>query len=341
MSSRFKKIIYYLSTAVVSGCVLIVFVIHPGINDNKPSMFADTIYGKASKPFVYRTLLPTTVRVLSAPVPQRLKNSIANKIEENVSLRKLFLKLKWEKEYAVEYSIAMLLMFLSLWGFSIAVKNLFSLFFKTNEWFAGSVSIIALAGLPPMFEYTSFVYDFPLLLLYTLGLIFLYKQDWKSFLIIFLIGCINKETTILLALIFYIYYKSKLIKDMFNKLLAAQIGIFVVVKAFLFTVFVNNRGTFIEFHLVDHNLRLLTGYDLTIVASLLGLILLVFYKWNEKPNFLKTTLWAFIPLVVLTLFLGYLDELRDYYEVYPSVILLLSYSISKIMNVKIEILDKN
>ena len=215
MNSRLKKVIYYLSTAVVSGFVLIMFVIYPGINDNKPSMFVDTIYGKASKPFVYRTLLPTTVRILSAATPQSLRNSIANKIENNVSLQKLFLKLKWEREYAVEYSIAMLLMFLSLWGFSIAVKVFFNLFFKVNEWFAGLVSILALAGLPPMFQYTSFVYDFPLLLLYTLGLIFLYKQDWKTFLIIFFIGCLNKETTILLTLIFYIYYKNKLQKDHF------------------------------------------------------------------------------------------------------------------------------
>jgi len=337
MSNNFCKLIYYLITALIAGCVLIIFVIFPGINDDKPSMFGDMIYGKASKPYVYRVLLPVTVRVLSAPVPQTLRNAISNKIEDSISLNKLFKKLKWEKELAVEYSFAMLLMFLSLWGFSISVRYLFSLFYKSSYWLSASVSVFALLGLPPMFQYTSFIYDFPVLLLYTLGLIFLYKQEWKIFLIIFVIGCINKETTILLALIFFLYYKGKLGKDIFNKLLATQLVIFVLIKIVLLILFKNNPGTFVEFQLVDHNLRLLTGYNLALAASLLGLIVLVFYKWDEKPDFLKISLSALIPLVFLTFFLGYLDELRDYYEIYSALIILISHSIAKVLDLEIKI----
>jgi hypothetical protein len=228
-------------------------------------------------------------------------------------------------------------MFISLLGFSFAVRYLFLLFYNTSSWFADSVSLLALLGLPTMFQYTSFIYDFPLLLLYTLGLIFLYKQDWIKFLIIFLIGCVNKETTILLTLVFYIYFKSNLQQELFNKLLVTQIAIFILVKGLLYFIFINNPGTFIEFHLIDHNLRLLTGYDLTLAAAVLGLILLVFYRWNEKPKFLKTSLWMIIPLIILTLFLGYLDELRDYYEVYPAVIIFIAHSIARILDVDFEL----
>lgn len=335
MSTKFHKLIYYFITLLITGFVLIMFVIYPGINNDKHSMFADMIYGKASKPFVYRTLLPTTVRVLSAAVPQRIKNSLAKKIEKTGTLSKLFSKLKWEKEYAVEYSFAMLLMFLSLWGFALAVRKYFTMFYHAPPWFAGSVSVLALLGLPPMFQYTSFLYDFPLLFLYTLGLIFLFRQDWKNFMLFFLIGCFNKETTILLTLIFYIYYRKKLNREIFNKLIAAQLAVFIVVKSLLFIVFKNNPGTFVEFHLIDHNLRLLTGYDLTLAVSLLGIILLVFYKWKEKPEYIKISLWAFVPLIALTLFLGYIDELRDYYEIYPSVIVLVSVSIADIVGLDI------
>ena len=231
----------------------------------------------------------------------------------------------------------MLLMFLSLWGFSISVRYLFSLFYKSSYWLGASVSVLALLGLPPMFQYTSFIYDFPLLLLYTLGLIFLYKQEWKIFLIIFVIGCINKDTTILLTLIFFLYYKGKLSKDIFNKLLAAQLVIFVLIKIVLFILFKNNPGTFVEFQLVDHNLRLVTEYNLTLAASLLGLIVLVFYKWDEKPDFLKISLSALIPLIFLTFFLGYLDKLRDYYEIYSAVIILISHRIAKVLDLEIKI----
>ena len=114
-----------------------------------------------------------------------------------------------------------------------------------------------------------------------------------------------------------------------------------MIKSVLYFVFKSNPGTFIEFHLIDHNLRLLTGYDLTFAVTILGIILLVFYKWNEKPNFLKTSLWTFIPLIILTLFLGYLDELRDYYEVYPDVIIFIVHSIARILDVNFKLNIQN
>ncbi len=81
---------------------------------------------------------------------------------------------------------------------------------------------------------------------------------------------------------------------------------------------------------------MLTGYDLTLAVSLLGLIILVFYKWDEKPDFLKISLSVLIPLVFLTFFLGYLDELRDYYEAYAALIIILSHSIAKLLDLEIE-----
>jgi hypothetical protein len=314
--------------------VVIIFVVKPGINHYHPSKFEDMVYGKAWKPFVYRTLLPTTVRVISAPVPQVIRTSLSEMVDENESLKKLFEKLKWEKELFVEYSFAMILMFLSLWGFAIAVRYLFALFYDTSTLLANLVSMLALLGLPTMFQYTSFLYDFPSLLLYTLGLIFLYKQDWKKFLILYPVACLNKETTILLTFIFFIYFHPRLRADYFYKLLFIQLTIFAVIKVFLFVIFKSNPGTFVEFHLVDHNLGLLTGYDLPLAFTVLGLIMLIYYKWKEKPLFLRTTLWALLPLLFLTLFLGYLDELRDYYEVYPSVIILISHSIAQVMGLK-------
>ncbi|UCH64714.1 MAG: hypothetical protein JSW63_08790 [Ignavibacterium sp.] len=331
MSTKLTNITYYLITAFISFCVLIIFVVNPGINHYQPSKFEDMVYGKAWKPFVYRTLLPTTVRVIAAPAPEALRTSLSQMVDESESYQKLFNKLGWEKELFVEYFVVMVLMFLSLWGFVIAVRYLFALFYDSSVMLPNLVSILALLGLPTMFQYTSFLYDFPSLLLYTLGLIFLYQQDWKKFLILYPVACLNKETTILLTFIFFIFYRHKLRADNFYKLLFIQLTIFAVVKVFLFVIFKSNPGTFVEFHLLDHNLGLLAGYDLPLAFAILGMIMLVYYKWQEKPFFIRTTLWALVPLIFLTLFLGYLDELRDYYEVYPTVIILISHSIAKLM----------
>jgi uncharacterized membrane protein YeiB len=86
---------------------------------------------------------------------------------------------------------------------------------------------------------------------------------------------------------------------------------------------------------------LLTGYDITLAFAVLGLIMLVYYKWQEKPLFIKTTLWALVPLLLLTLFFGYLDELRDYYEIYPTVIILISHSIAAVMGLEFSVKTAN
>lgn len=341
MTTKIQHLIYYLITGFISICVLIIFVINPGINQDQHSKFEDMVYGNAWKPFVYRTLLPTTVRVLSAPVPEALRTSLSEMVDETESFRQLFEKLNWEKYLFVEYTFAMVLMFLSLMGFSITVRYLFTLFYDSSPVIAYLVSILALLGLPTMFQYTSFLYDFPTLFLFTFGLILLYKQDWKKFLILYPIACLNKETTILLTIIFFIYYRPRLRTDHFYKLLLIQLTIFVIIKVFLFILFKSNPGSFVEFHLIDHNMRLLTGYNLSLAFTLLGLIIMIYFKWQEKPSYLKIILWTIIPLLILTLFLGYLDELRDYYEVYPAVIILISHSIARVLGIKLEVLPDN
>ena len=59
---------------------------------------------------------------------------------------------------------------------------------------------------------------------------------------------------------------------------------------------------------------------------LLALPLLV-HRWSAKPLFLRRALWIAVPLLVLTFGLGFFDELRDYYEVYPVLVLLLAHTL--------------
>jgi hypothetical protein len=58
-------------------------------------------------------------------------------------------------------------------------------------------------------------------------------------------------------------------------------------------------------------------------------------RWAQTPRFLRTALWVLPVLVGLTLFLGYLDELRDYYEAFPVVVLLIAHGVARVMGVDI------
>lgn len=337
-----NKIVYRTLIAIISLYVLISFVKLPGINGYERAMFPEMVYGTAWKPFTYRTLLPTSARIISELIPEGIHKSITEKVESNHFSVLVLEKLKWESEYITEYLVAMFLMYLSLLGFVYAFRKLFNEIYSSSKWFINIISIVMLFALPPMFQYYSYVYDFPTLFLFTLGLLFLKQRNWSYFLILFFIACFNKETTILLTLVFVIhnYKDSSISKKLYTQLIAAQLAIFLMVKILLYFIFLNNAGGFVEFHLIDRNYLIFNGYSLAVFVVMLIIFLGIFSRWNEKPKFLKDALWIAIPLIILTFFLGFLDELRDYYEVFPVVILLITWNIARILDVQISVIKE-
>lgn len=340
MKNLFEIPVVYKSVlALVSLYVLIAFVKLPPINGDEQSMFSEMVYGTAWKPFVYRTLLPTTVRIISEVIPESIHETLTEKVESSSFLMLALEKLIWESEYITEYLIAMILMYVSLLGFVYAFRKLFDEIYTTPLWFKNVISIILLFAIPAMYQpnYSNYVYDFPALCLFTLGLLFLKQRKWNHFLILFFIACFNKETIILLTMIFAIHFYSnkEISRKFYYQFMAIQLLIFGFVKILLFILFINNPGGFVEFHLIDRNYLLFNGYSLATFVVLLIIILSVFSRWKEKPKFLKDSLWIGIPLLILTLLLGFFDELRDYYEVFPVIILLISFNIGGILNVDI------
>ncbi len=334
-----NKIFYRAFLSMISLYVLIAFVKLPPINGDEQSMFPEMVYGKAWKPFVYRTLLPTSVRIISEVIPESIHNTLTEKVESNDYLMLALEKLVWESEFITEYLVAMVLMYFALLGFVFAFRKLFDEIYSSPLWFKNIMSIILLLTIPAMFQpqYSNYIYDFPTLFLFTLGLLLLKQRNWKFLLILLFIACFNKETIILLTLIFAIHFHkdADIDRKLYYQLIVAQLVILTVVKIFLYILFMNNPGGFVEFHLIDRNYLLFNGYSLTTFVVLLIIILAIFSYWNEKPKFIKDCMWIAVPLLILTLFLGFFDELRDYYEILPVAILIISFNIAKIFGVRL------
>ncbi len=167
------------------------------------------------------------------------------------------------------------------------------------------------------------------------------RQRWRLFLLVFALACLNKETAILLTFIFAIHFllRERLERGLAGRLLVAQLAVFSLIKVAVTLVFRDNPGSFLEFHLFDHNFYLLKPYLPSSVAVPLAVAVLVFHKWSEKPAFLKSSLWILVPLFSVSLFFGQLDEGRAFYEVYPIVVLLVCYSLAKILDVDVVTLE--
>ncbi|MFH0909327.1 MAG: hypothetical protein V1929_11240 [bacterium] len=334
-----KRPVFALACLVVTALVLVIFVRKPGINGYKPAMFGDMIHGDANRPFVNRALLPMATRAIVAVLPESLRSSLGDEALARPGIHKLLKDLKWEHDLLPEYLVATALMGLSLLGFLLVVRCLFRTVAEGPGWLFDLTALLAVLGLPAFFKYYSYIYDFPALFLFTLGLALLARERWGLFLAVYLVSCFNKETTILLSVIFVIRFllRGRPGRADALKLGAAQLAIFLFSRGALHAMYGSNPGGTVEFHLL-HNLQLLKPYPLATFVAWLAVVVLVARDWKGKPEFLRDAAWIVLPLFALTITFGLYDELRDYYEAYPIVFLLMMWSVADVLGVKLKAL---
>jgi hypothetical protein len=346
---QIRNILYLLTCIIIAAIVFYRMLLDPGVdlyyNDHALSM----IYGTGEKPFVYRTLVPTFVRTIVTSIPKEIRLPISRSLSTNTLINQFFngIRLACPADNTLDFILVLTLMYLSLFGFLFAFQYLFSSLFKAPKVYGYLLSLFAIFSLPPLLiKYPLHIFkvhnnDLTTLFLFTLSLALMYRAKWLDFIVVYTLSCFNKESTILLTLLFIIqfYKKDKMERTLFKKLLLAQIIIFSSIKFGLFLFFKDNPGAFFEFHLFDYNIPILKDilntYSLSTVITLITVFVLIFYKWSEKPLFLKNAFWATLPLLPITLFVGVIDEKRVFLEIYPTIVLLIFHTIYQVMGADI------
>ncbi len=328
--------LYLLVCVLTSVLIFGLFLRDPGIVGDAGASFYEQIDSSAHRPYVYRALLPLTARSIRAVVPESVRADLVDWAFATDPVVDLFEREEWLLRSFVEFAIAIPLMYLSFLGFMWALRDLAGQMFHASRYLLDAVPLIGLLCLPPFFTATNYVYDPPTLMLFTAGLALMERRSWSAYLIVFLLACINKETTLLLTVIFVLVSFTgplQLERRRFWLLLAAQILIVLLARLILMSVFAGNPGGAVNFTLFK-NVFLLTGqtYTLPEVVTWIGVILLLFYRWPEKPLFLRRGLWILLPLFGLMLFFGLVNETRVFYEVYPLALLLALHTVAQVLD---------
>jgi hypothetical protein len=319
-----KKYIYYILIFVLSIIAFLAFI-YPVNKKHLPFDVDDMIEGKYRKPYVYRTLVPTTIRIISNIIPESIHKNTENFVRQNPKLNATFDNLEWQQEVALKFFISSAFMILSFIAFGYLIPNFVFLFTALENTYLNKIFIsgLSLVLLPGFFLYGSHIYDPPQLFLFALALYVLYKQKFSLFYLLFILVTINKETSLLLIGVFFFYFFKKIPDKKYIYLIITYIFTYLLIRVIIIYVFSENEGPFLEYHFAEHNLRV--RYSLIALTMNSGffilLLLLTFINWKSKPSFIKTSFWViFIPTFILTLFFGYVDELRVYYELYPILI---------------------
>jgi hypothetical protein len=296
-----------------------------GINGYAKARFEEMIEGTAYKPFAGRVLVPVVVKNLSRLVPA----SFSAQLDDWAKRSHPQLTADKPEIGFTHLLISAIIWYISIIGFSFSLMTLIRNFYETSDITTLIVAIISVSGIPVFFRYNSYAYDFMQLFLFTLCLYHLARSHWFRFIIFFSIVTLNKETSILLTFIYYLHFRNILSRRIYLRLLTIQIALYFAIRLAIHIALMANPGSIVEFHLL-HNLSL-DPYSLAQFLAFLCIGLLITYDWANKPTFIKDASVIMIPMVLLTLFFGLIDEYRDFYELYPIIILLVAHTVIKHM----------
>lgn len=321
---------------LVALFVFVFFVRYSGINGLADAGFDALMTGTAYKPFVYRTLIPSLTRGMCSIIPYHEK--INNFFSHSAYIQKSFQWLGWNfgagvESYQLESVIALFLMYGCLLSFMFYFRRLHVLIYpdelNVSSFLTPLVSTVCLI----VFFFFGYIYDFATLFLFTACFVFIKEKKWPLYLLFFILSCFNKETSILLALVFALEYwrKEKMSRKKFLMLITGQISIFIIIRVLLQIIYRNNSGVLVTFFLM-HNIYAIiksaTGFAL--VAIILGII--IFYDWKKKPIFLKHAISIFPILIATMIVWGMVVEWRVFYEVYAIMILCVTDTIKRIFH---------
>ena len=291
----------------------------------------DMIYGRASKPCVMRTLLPSAVRVTRALISDSAARAMEGAVFTPRVMRTVS-RLGWEREYLVEYLLAAVLMYLSLLGFMFALRRLFRALYVASDLLCDSAPVFALLCLPVFFKQgTHFLYDFPTLFFFTLLLLLLYQKRWYWFYPVLLISCVNKETTVLIILVFMLHYFRSMARGVFVAHLGAQMAVCALVKGSLTLIFKTNPGGAWEWRFNQNINFMLLPYSLTYMICAALILAVIFHKWREKPLYLRKASAIMAPLMMLYVMMGVWGEIRVFYEAFPILFLLSFHTVADVL----------
>ena len=261
------------------------------------------------KPFVYRQFVPLICRGLMA---------IFN-LNAGIAYMSVVTVTTLGSAYSLQY------FFSSFWK-----KNLFS-------------DLAIILGLGVMFllihNRQMKIYDTSTLFFFTLSLALIKREKTMVYLFLFPIICLNKETSILLTVIYFFSFKNKQNPKLFYGSISLQILIYFFIRLLLLHAFQNNEGVVAQFWPVRNLLIYLERPTQSIIFfTIIGIILLVIFKdWKDKPIFLRNSFILLgAPLSALYFFMGVSFEFRVFIEIFPLIFLLILPSAFKKLRLNLQ-----
>lgn len=281
----------------------------------------EMIQGTARRPFVYRILISSIIRGLVKITPESLRITIEGMFSSETG-EMLIDFLRLNQSHLYEYLLILAGQTIFFFLFAVVLEQLILHFYNLKSPTPELLAVCGLFAVPLFGGFDgSMIYDPVTLVLFSTALLMIAKSSLLGFYVVFILATLNKETSILLIGLFWIGYFKHMKRTALFCYTALLLATWVILKIVITFAFRNNHGGFVEFHIIGNNLHpVVLAYMLSYAAIFVPLL---YYKWSEKPILLRHGMVVImVPLFVICLFVGMLDEMRLFLEIYPFLFLL-------------------
>lgn len=321
-----RQVVLILLYTLLAFLLALCFAFKSYFIETRLTHWESMIEGTASRPFVYRTLVPTIVRGIEWVTPEQLKEKI---VEIYCKKAGCSSDSKSISSQVITSSVIIFgLHVIFFIGLAFALRELIKDIYPHYPFFIVEIMpMMGLLFLPLYLKNMSYIYDPSTLLLFALGFLVLIRQQTLLFYLVFFLTCLNKETAVLLIFAFIAVYEVNRSKLSVVLHVAGLLILFGAIKSLLFLWFRNNVGEVVEFWFFKHNLTLWSAVSFPELLFFAFKVFLfcyfVFTGWNLKNVLLKRIfMFMLAPFLILVFLWGWVDETRVYFELFPIVFLL-------------------
>jgi hypothetical protein len=348
----FRAALVGTSYVVVASMVLNTFMLTWGFRDTNPAIgFAAIMTRTASRPYVFRVLVPTVIDVLARITPAKLAEKViaagAFARDPDRPARVIPDRFNWVTGDLWQHYIAYALLFVSLLALLATWRAILRQVGGFSRAFEDFAPAAALALLPTTFACGGYIYDFPELVLAGLCFLALLRRAWPMYYTALVLSCLNKETGILIGVMFVAMHAAQMTRARAAGHLALHAALTIPILVFTRLRFAGNPGAGTEDHLA-FNLRYLLspepylsfhdiGAPLVPMPRPLNVVVLfvvgfaLFYRWREKDARVRRVAVAMlVPLVPLFVAFGYRDEVRAFYLDFAPIFVLVCDTLRRV-----------
>jgi len=280
------------------------------------------VYGTAARPFVYRALVPSLIRMVVDATPDDVR------ITANANLQySAFARMLGRIGMTYTQAVMAVILYLCLCGYIVVLYKMGAFFFPQSWAMALFMPVIGLVMIPAFTFNGLYIYDFAVLFLTSACYYCMARQQWRRYLFWFVLACLNKETAIFILIFFALWCLPRLDSWRFIFYWAIQCVIYIFIKIALSIDFMYNPGVFLENHGSLDISSLLGGYNFMRLGLYFMTLFLLTYHWQEKPLFARYILWIYPMMVVAYTLYGIPGEYRVFFDLFPLLTVLITHTL--------------